>query len=119
MAEQLPTTYKVYQGNTDVVPVRITNKTTGAEIDVSGATDAVYGLFQPGDDPDAPEQVVEKTLADGISISTSLVSITLLPEDTAELEPGTYIHELQLTLAGGAVKTVLQSQMTILPAYLS
>lgn len=80
----------------------------GVAVDVSTAPAIAYQIAASP----AATALVTKTLASGITVATSTVSVTLAPADTASLA-GVYYHELQVTDAGGRVFTALSGYVTI------
>jgi hypothetical protein len=80
----------------------------GALVDVSGASAIAWQLAA------SPHGValVSKSLGDGISVVTSVVTVTLDAADTADLDDGLYHHELEI-VHGGGTSTVLAGQVAI------
>lgn len=60
--------------------------------------------------------VISKSTSSGISITSGsggIFTITLDDTDTADLTPGDYMHEAQVTFSNGKVATVLRGVMTL------
>ncbi len=56
---------------------------------------------------------VTKTLGAGITVAAHIVTVEILPEDTAYLLGGTYQQEMEIITATGRVHTVLQGSITL------
>lgn len=52
------------------------------------------------------QPLILKTLGDGITVEDNKITITLLPEDTADLRQGDYYHEARVTTAEGNSRPV-------------
>jgi len=104
MADQ---NFSMKAGNSKTLSVPITND-AGSSIDVSGAASIVWTLAESR----YSEPLLEKTLADGVSVVTSTVSVDLAPEDTAGLD-GLFYHQLQITDGSGGESTVLVGVVSI------
>jgi hypothetical protein len=108
----MATDAELYAGDTKILTIAITDA-NGNAVDVSTATAIVYGVYGRI----SSTAIISKTLAGGITVVTSTVTVTLDPEDTADIAPGAYIHECEVTQASGAVYTVLQGKLTIIKDY--
>lgn len=104
--------YTMYSGDSRLQPIGIFDE-VGAPVDVSTATDITYKILKA-----TGETVITKTLADGITVDESVVTVELAPADTAELSGPNFIHELQITTSLGAVYTVLQGTIAIKRDYI-
>lgn len=63
----------------------------------------------------ASEYVFQKTLTNGISkVATGQYRVRIAPEDTADVDPGTYYYDLQIA-ANSDVFTILRGVLEILP----
>lgn len=103
MADQ---NFSIHSG--DTIPLSFAIKTSaGVAVDVSTATSVTWKLA------DSPygTVILAKTLADGITVSTSTVTVTLTAANTASLE-GIYYHELEIIM-GGVTCTVAAGQVVI------
>lgn len=60
------------------------------------------------------EPIIEKTIMDGITyIDNNTYRVRVEPEDTALIEPGTYVYDIEVII-GKDVYTVLRGTMLIL-----
>lgn len=107
------TDYVMYRGNSKTIEVAITDS-DGDAVDVSTAQAIAYGIFAPT----GGVSLVTKTLADGVSVVTSTVTVALESEDAEELIPGIYIHELKIIDSAGKPTTALQGTIALRAAYL-
>ena len=76
----------------------------GDPIAADDITSATFLLKKKVSDADA-DAIITKTTDDGISKASGVVTATLDPEDTEDLE-GTYVGTLRLFLASGSVQDV-------------
>jgi hypothetical protein len=104
--------YSMYSGDSRIITISIRDD-AGANVDVTTAQSIRYGIFR-GDGT----LMFEKALLSGVTVAGSVVTVTLLPADTASIAPALYLHELQITLAAGAVATVLQGKIEIKRDYI-
>lgn len=109
----MATDFTTYIGDSKSLEIAITDS-DGAAVDVSTAQAVVYALFARA----GGAALVTKTLDDGVSVATSTVTVALAPADTAELAPGLYLHELQITDSAGAVTTALQGSVALRAGYI-
>lgn len=100
--------FTMYSGDDRSFNVGITNEEGDPE-DVSDALSITYGVFHPR----TGVEQFKKELGDGITVVTSVVTVTLLPEDTEALLGGTYIHELEIITAENKTYTALQGEIVI------
>ena len=85
----------------------------GDPVDVSGATSIIYAVAIPR----TGEILFQKTLDDGIEVDGEVVTVSIVPEDTAAAQAGNYTQELQIIL-DGKVHTVLQGPFIITKDYI-
>jgi len=97
----------MYSGDSKTLTISIVDG-DGDAVDVSTAAAVVYAI---ADSSRGPAHVT-KTLADGVSVAGSTVTVTLEPDDTAALA-GVYYHELQITDESGNVDTALSGAITV------
>lgn len=69
----------------------------GAPLDVSAASAATYSVR---DGPGGALLFASKTLGAGITIATSVVTIVVTGNDTANARPKDYYHSLSLVISG-------------------
>jgi hypothetical protein len=108
----MATDAELYSGDTKVITIAIVDE-NGDAVDVSDATSIIYGVYGR----DGGEALISKALAGGVVAEENIVTITLDPDDTGDLGPGTYIHECQIIQLDNSVHTVLQGKLTILKDY--
>lgn len=97
----------MYSGDSKTLTISIVDS-DGAAIDVSTAAAVVYAIADSSRGP----ALVTKTLADGVSVAGSTVTVTLEPDDTEDLA-GVYYHELQITDDVGHVDTAMSGTITV------
>lgn len=86
----------------------------GAALLLDGATVAWWvgkSQWSSGDDV-----LVKKSTDDGIALSGSTASVTILPADTANLPPCDYFHAARVTFPDGKVFTVATGKFVISPS---
>ena len=49
---------------------------------------------------------IEKSVGSGITVAGNVATVTLDPDDTEDMEPGTYYQEMEVVFSGGRVATV-------------
>jgi hypothetical protein len=94
--------FEVYIGDTKAVTVTVKDE----DADILNLTGYTCNWVMYDGDGDI---VLTKTLSTGLSVPTpsnGQVVILLEPEDTEDLEPDTYYHELEITSSDGDVSTV-------------
>jgi hypothetical protein len=101
-----------FKGDSLTLNIAVTDG-SGAAVDLSGALSGKYGIFDGAGLP-----LVSKSLGDGISIAANVVTVTLLPADTASMLPGTYAHELEVIDSLAAVHTVYQGGIRVKRDYI-
>jgi hypothetical protein len=104
MADQ---NFSLKSGDSKSVAVNIVNG-SGVAQDVSSAAAVVYRMAESP----SGEALISKSLSSGVEVSTSTVTITFAPLDTAELG-GNYYHELEITDDVGNVYTVLTGHVLV------
>jgi len=104
MAEQ---NFSMHSGDSKSLSVSITNA-AGTPVDVSTAAAIVWTLAASP----TSAALVTKGLGDGVTVSTSTVTVALDPEDTDDLA-GLYYQEMQVTDGSGNVSTVLSGHVLI------
>jgi len=104
MADQ---NFSLHSGDSKTLTVSIVNA-AGTPVDVSTAAAIAYKLAATP----YSAALVSKALGSGISVATSVVSVTLLAADTALLA-GMMYQEMQITDGSGNVATVLTGQVMI------
>jgi hypothetical protein len=109
----MATSFSMYSGDSQTLNIEIMDQ-DGVPYDVSGAQAIRYGIFSRTD-----ESAVIKDLLDGVEVDGAMVTVTLLPEDTAHLPGGRYTHELEIIDADGDTSTVLQDTIVIQRDYLT
>ena len=102
----------MYSGDTVSIAVTVTDSTTGAAVNLTGASMTWALATAPG-----ATALVTKTSADGdITVGgagSNVATVALEPTDTATLTAGVYTHELQVTDGGGNVYTVYQGRLLV------
>jgi hypothetical protein len=102
----------MYSGDSVSIAVTVTDSTTGAAVNITGATMTWALATAPGTTP-----LLTKTSGDGdITVSgasSNVATVALAPADTAALN-GVYHHELQIVDGGGNKYTVYQGSIYIL-----
>lgn len=107
--------FKLVQGDDLRVNVTVVD-TFGDAVDLNGATAIRWGIARRfGDSP-----IFTKTLdASEIVIpSDNVLYFDIENTESAGLDPGTYVHELEVTTATGQIYTPLQGRVRILPQIL-
>ena len=106
------------RGDTRTIRIRVTDK-AGAPINLSGATARWW--MGTSADRTKPVHVRKATGGQGLTIETEAeggvtyyaLVIVLAPADTAEVPPGTWFHEAEVTDASNNVGTVTQGSFTL------
>jgi len=60
--------------------------------------------------------LVKKTSASGIAIVTNGINVTLTSDDTDDLDPGYYYHELKVFLPGGGLSSAANGTVRLRPS---
>ena len=102
----------MYAGDSKTLTILISDQ-AGDPVDVSDADSITYSIFSSSATAKAT-----KTLADGITVVTSTVTVALAPADTAALSAGEYTHELQVVTAALEVYTAMQGKLTVRRSYI-
>lgn len=101
----------MYSGDNVSIAVTVTDSSTGAAVDLTGASMSWALAAAPGE-----TALVTKTSADGdITVggaSSNVATVALEPADTAALD-GVYIHELQLVDGASKTHTVYQGTIYV------
>lgn len=96
MAEQITQTDRWYRGMSKVFELTVKNR-AGTVVDISGFSAFTWGIYDQGAEPPASPKFTAKTLGSGISVTdgpNGVLQVTVDPEDTENVEPGTYEHQL-------------------------
>lgn len=103
----------MYSGDSVSIAVTVTDSSTGAAVNLTGAT-MTWALA----DTAGATARLTKTSADGdITVggaSSNVATVTLTAADTAGLA-GVYVHELQVVDGDGKTYTVYQGTLRITP----
>ncbi len=105
--------FEMFSGDDIEILIEIVDS-AGAAVDVSTATSVDFALINRV----TKIAALEKALGDGITVDEDGVLITIVPADTAEMTPGTYISELQVIDGDGLTHTALQAIATIKRDYI-
>jgi hypothetical protein len=105
--------FSMVSGDSRTLTIPITDE-GGNNVDVSTAQAIRYGIFKHGGDA-----LVSKSLENGLSVVAHVVTVVLVPADTAALLAGSYPHELEIVTASGEVHTALQGTVTIRKDYIA
>lgn len=106
------TTSSMYSGDSVSIAVTVTDSTTGAAVNLTGATLTWALATAPG----ATATLTKTSGAGEITVSgasSNVATVALQPADTAGLG-GLYTHELQVVDGASAVYTVYQGELLIL-----
>lgn len=101
-----------FKGDSLTLNIEVTDGSGGA-VDLSDALESEYGIFDP-----TGAQVVTKSLGSGISIAINVVTINLLPADTANVAPGRYVQELYILDADSAAHRPYQGDILLKRSYI-
>lgn len=105
-------TSSMYSGDSVSIAVTVTDSTTGAAVNLTGATLTWALATAPG-----ATALLTKSSTDGdITVSgasSNIATVALEPADTAILG-GVYTHELQGVDGAGAVYTMYQGELYIM-----
>lgn len=100
---------EIVRGDSPVIPVKVTNKDTGAALDVTG------GVFVLTVDPsDSPANssgnlfTLNGTVTDGPGGTVTFQPTT----SQSDVAPGEYYYDVQMTL-GGSKRTILKGKFTV------
>ena len=103
MAQNKDIKIKKVRGDTIAFGVSITN----LDQDLSSA------YFSCKTDPDATGYIFQKSLSNGITkVETGKYRVRVAPEDTHDVEPGTYYYDLQIGL-NGDIFTVMKGKLIL------
>lgn len=85
----------------------------GGPVDLTGASARLQIRADPADADDEP--VLELAVGDGIDIDEEAGSIDMTADAgvTAELEPGSYVYDLEVTWSSGDVEKILEGPATV------
>ena len=95
------------------------NRDTGAPENLTNAK-LWFTVKQRATDADAQALIQKKTANAGgsdaqakvINGSTGKAEVYIVPADTLEMNPGTYIYDIQVTLANGKTYTITRDKIT-------
>jgi hypothetical protein len=99
--------FTMYRGDTKILKVAVTDG-SGNSVPVDDAEGVTFGLFALT----SHELIFVKTLAYGISVAGSVITIGILASDSAGLA-GDYLFEVELVDAGGFTFTVLRGTASV------
>ncbi|PYJ11269.1 MAG: hypothetical protein DMF06_03395 [Verrucomicrobia bacterium] len=102
----------LYTGDSLVLNIAVADS-NGEDADISNAQASAYGIFNL-----AGEQLVSKRQGFGVEITVNIVTVTILPADTVDLPPGTYVQELEVIDAEALVHTVYQGTIELRRGYI-
>lgn len=101
--------FEVYVGDTKAVTITIKDE----NLEILNLAGYTFNWVMYDSDGDI---ILTKTLADGLSVPTPSnggVVILLEPEDTIDLDPDIYYHEMEITSSDGDVSTVTTGYVKI------
>lgn len=100
--------YDLKKGDTSKLKkFRILNK---GEILALGKNDKLYFTMKKEANK---KPVIQKTTENGIVLEDEYYHITLESEDTNELEPISYVYDIELKTASGLVRTLIEGTITL------
>ena len=103
--------YSAYQGDTARLDFLVLDYTGTAQ---NLATVTLRWALSDPDEMDVP--ILEKAAGDGIEITDAAAGLCTVTIPAGELDtPGTFVHELEVTLAGGATYTYGQGPFIVRP----
>jgi hypothetical protein len=106
--------FEMFAGDTKRINFTITDATTGAVFDITGAT-ALWQASRAKPVGFSSTPLLTKTEGDGLEITDAIggaVTVVLSPADTLNLS-GNFYHELQLEDADGDIATVYTGTFTV------
>ena len=100
---------EITRGDSPVIPIRVTNKATGAAVDVTGG--AFVLTVDPSEEPaDASANVFALT---GTVVNGPNGDVTFQPTTTqTDVTPSELYYDVQMTL-GGSKRTILKGKFTV------
>lgn len=103
---------KMYRADTDTITASIKRGTK--PLDLTGAV-VVFSVKQ---NEDSETYVIQKTSTDVsdleiIDAENGICYIYFVEDDTAELSPGFYFYDIEVTLVSGSIKTVAKGFLII------
>jgi hypothetical protein len=102
--------FSLYRGESRILFVDL-NLDDGTDLDLTGAT--LEWCVGKSASTLAADAVIRKASGSGISIVESGINIQLQSDDTADLVPGYYAHELKIFSADGSVSTACVGTMVL------
>lgn len=96
-----------WKGQTWHRNLRFRYKSTGDPLDMTGWTAKVHIR------PDQNSETLSAEMIVVITAGSGMISLTLTPDQTADLLPGTYWYDLQTIDGAGIVKYWLQGQFVV------
>jgi len=106
------TTSSMYSGDSVSIAVTVTDSTTGAAVNLTGATLTWALATAPG----STATLTKTSTAGDITVGgagSNVATVALQPADTASLG-GLYTHELQVVDGAAAVYTLYQGELYIM-----
>jgi len=100
----------MYRGDGYPITLTLTDKTTGAAIDLTGCS-LVMTVDTLESPPDSSTKLFDVNGVLDADPTTGRVSFTPNPSDVAI--PGSYFYDIQLTNANGHVRTVVKSTFAV------
>ena len=98
------------RGDTEVCKFKIKDK-NGTELSLSN-TDKLF--FTVKKSPKSEEVAFQKTLTNGIELKDGYYYVTINSDDTAELNYGDYVYDIELKTGEGVVKTLTLGVITLI-----
>ena len=101
------------RGDTAIIPVEV-NDAAGNDVDLSGA-EVFFTVKARRSDPDSAA-VIRKQTGDGITVTVPAegkLTVTLDPEDTADIGRGRYRYDVQVVADDGTVQTVADGSVLL------
>lgn len=99
-----------FRGDTDPIAVTITRRSTGAAVDLTGASAklTIHALEEPDAEPETLQLagVIQSPATDG------LVHFTPTAQE-ADITPGVYFYDVEITFADSSIKTVGKASFTV------
>lgn len=104
--------FTMFEKNDKILNFQVKDQ-DGNAVDISDALASIFAMFNAS----TGVEVFRATLGDGITVATSVVTVTI-PNDASGITTGGYLFELQLTDSGDNVNTVAQGSATVKESYI-
>jgi hypothetical protein len=118
MAAATELDFEMHKGDTQYITVNVTHE-DGTDKSLVAVTSIKWQMAKRS----KGTPILSKAIGSGVQIvgapADGVVKVSIDPEDTEDLKPMDYYHELEVVDSDGDVQTVLIGALTLLPALIA